>query len=214
MPMIGFTVPLPRLAIALCLATCLAPSSFAQPIPNAPPATPITPPTPAKTLTDEPTTQKTPMKTRVSKTEPEWKETLTPEQFYILRRKGTERAFTGIYWNHHEEGTYRCAGCDSKLFESTSKFDSGCGWPSYDRPIAEDVIEKTPDNSLGMRRIEVLCSRCGGHLGHVFNDGPTETRLRYCINSAALKFEKKPDAATDSDGKQPPAAGQSEPSAK
>jgi peptide-methionine (R)-S-oxide reductase len=134
----------------------------------------------------------------VTKTEAEWRETLTPEQFHILREAGTERAFTGEYWDNHEDGIYVCAACGQPLFDSTTKFESGTGWPSFWEPISkDDVVEKT-DRSYGMVRTEVLCSRCGGHLGHVFPDGPKPTGLRYCINSAALKF--KPRAEVDEEG--------------
>lgn len=129
-----------------------------------------------------------PMNDNARKTEAEWKRQLSPEQFRVLRQKGTERAFTGKYWNHHEEGVYRCAGCGQELFASDTKFDSGCGWPSYYAPLAPKAVATQPDTSHGMNRIEVLCSRCGGHLGHLFNDGPRPTGLRYCINSAAIDF--------------------------
>jgi peptide-methionine (R)-S-oxide reductase len=123
------------------------------------------------------------------KTEAEWKRALTPEQFRVLREKGTERAYTGRYWNHHEPGRYRCAGCGQELFDSTTKFDSGCGWPSFTTPAATNQVTTREDHSLSMERTEVLCSRCGGHLGHVFPDGPAPTGLRYCINSVSLEFE-------------------------
>ncbi len=123
--------------------------------------------------------------------EEEWKKRLTPEEFYVLRQKGTERPFTGKFYKHFDEGTYVCKGCGNELFDSESKFDSHCGWPSYDRTLSPGSIVEKPDYSYGMIRTEVLCSRCGGHLGHVFDDGPTSTGLRYCINSVAIDFKKK-----------------------
>lgn len=125
----------------------------------------------------------------VSKSEEEWKEILTPEQFYILREKGTERAYTGEYHNSKKKGIYRCAGCGNELFHSDAKFDSGTGWPSFWMPISEESVVTQADNGFFARRTEVLCSRCGGHLGHVFDDGPPPTDLRYCLNSLALDFE-------------------------
>jgi peptide-methionine (R)-S-oxide reductase len=127
----------------------------------------------------------------VSKTEAEWKKVLTPEQFYILREKGTERAFTGAYWDNHENGIYYCAADHQELFSSETKFESGTGWPSFWQPINETAVSEQMDNSHGMVRGEIVCSKCGGHLGHVFNDGPKPTGLRYCMNSDAMKFEKK-----------------------
>lgn len=128
------------------------------------------------------------MSEKIVKSEAEWKKQLTPEQFHILREKGTEPAGTGKYANHHEHGVYRCAGCGLDLFRSEEKYESGTGWPSFFAPIAPDNIETAADNSLFSRRTEVLCRRCGGHLGHVFDDGPRPTGLRYCLNSAALDF--------------------------
>jgi len=120
----------------------------------------------------------------------QWREKLTPEEYYVLREKGTERAFTGEYWNVWEEGTYRCRGCGEVLFTSETKFDAGCGWPSFDRPAKEGVVAEASDTSHGMIRTEVLCQQCGGHLGHVFPDGPTETGQRYCINSLSIKLDE------------------------
>lgn len=138
------------------------------------------------------TNSSTNMQSKIVRTDAEWKTALTPEQYRVLRQKGTERAFTGAFWNNHEKGDYRCAGCGTILFGSDAKFDSGCGWPSFVTPAATNAVVETSDRSHGMARTEVLCSRCGGHLGHVFDDGPKPTGQRYCINSAALKFEKKP----------------------
>jgi peptide-methionine (R)-S-oxide reductase len=126
----------------------------------------------------------------VKRTEAEWRSELTPEQFRVLRRAGTERAFTGEYWGCHEDGMYHCAGCDAPLFSSDSKFDSGTGWPSFSEPAVADSVRLRPDNGFLMARTEVVCRRCGGHLGHVFPDGPAEHGGdRYCINSCALRLE-------------------------
>jgi len=123
--------------------------------------------------------------------EDKWKMKLTKEQYRVLREKGTEPAFTGKFWNHHEKGIYKCAGCGASLFSSEKKYDSGTGWPSFDQPIDETNVDEKLDTSHGMIRIEVLCRNCGGHLGHVFNDGPKSTGCRYCINSISLNFEPK-----------------------
>ncbi len=127
----------------------------------------------------------------IQKDKKSWKAELSKMEYYVLREGGTERAFSGQFWDHHEEGTYICAGCELKLFASETKFDSGTGWPSFFKPYAPNHIIEKPDNSFGWNRTEVLCARCGGHLGHLFDDGPKPTGLRYCINSASLDFVKK-----------------------
>jgi peptide-methionine (R)-S-oxide reductase len=174
--MMGMSLLMPRTVLLLLLLTSLAVVGLLACRANGAPG-PAT------------ETHKAPSRTdRVVKTEAEWRAQLTPEQFRILRQKGTERAFTGKYFNEKHAGTYRCAACGLPLFSSKAKFDSGTGWPSYTAPIAPDAVDTEVDDTFGMTRTEILCARCGGHLGHVFEDGPAPTGLRYCVNSASLEL--------------------------
>jgi peptide-methionine (R)-S-oxide reductase len=129
---------------------------------------------------------------KVEKTEEQWREELSPEEYHVLREKGTERAFTGTYWDSKDEGVYRCRACGAKLFDANAKFDSGTGWPSFYEPAEGEAVETEEDRTFFMKRTEVHCSNCGGHLGHIFEDGPDPSGLRYCINSASLELD--PDA--------------------
>jgi peptide-methionine (R)-S-oxide reductase len=128
---------------------------------------------------------------KIDKTDAQWRAELTPEQYKVMREKGTERAFTGAYVDNHDKGMYKCAACGEPLFDSDTKFDSGSGWPSFFKPLSPDAVETEEDRTHGMRRTEVMCKKCGAHLGHVFDDGPKPTGQRYCVNSISLAFEKK-----------------------
>jgi peptide-methionine (R)-S-oxide reductase len=171
------------LLVAALAGAALLPLGFAAFGPSADePAPPVpTPETAAMPKPSEPDFAKL--------SEEEWRKRLTADQFHVLREKGTERAFTGEYWDTKTPGVYACRGCGTPLFLSDAKFDSGCGWPSFFQPLDDARLEQTPDHSFGMRRIEVTCKRCGGHLGHVFEDGPPPTGLRFCINSVSIQHE-------------------------
>ena len=170
--------PLLIASLAIAGATVIASPAAARETPAAKSARPVVP-------TEAPAA---PAFHRVQRSEDDWRRALTPHQFRVLRQEGTEMAFTGALWNEHREGSYVCAGCGLTLFTSDTKFDSGSGWPSFWRPAFKGVLAEIRDTSHGMARVEVECARCGGHQGHVFEDGPRPTGLRYCINSAALTF--------------------------
>ena len=144
-----------------------------------------------KRVAEKSNQQEKAMTDTIEKTEEQWRKELSPEQYHVLREAGTERAFTGVYWDNHDKGTYRCAACGLPLFSSTTKFDSGTGWPSFAAPISQTSVIEETDRTAGMVRTEVKCRRCGSHLGHVFEDGPRPTGLRYCMNSISLKLEKE-----------------------